>query len=124
MLARSALTVIVLLAAVPASAATLETSFAFANGGQLLTCVVTNKSNKPLDVEVGFFGLSGSVVTPAFDFCNGAPLQPGDTCQLILDPDDDGRCVVTGKPKKLRANVTVFGPLPDRRVEAVLEATK
>ena len=108
-----------------AQADTLQTSFAVANAGQRLDCVVTNVGTTPITVTVTLTNLFGTTITPSLDLCNGIPLGPGKTCQVLPATDTDAFCTVVSSSSKVRAAIIVFGPLGSGRpTVTVFPATK
>ena len=106
-----------------AQAATLATPLVGANNGQELDCIVTNLSAKPATLTVTFFDFVGAAEIPNVDTCNGSPLAAGATCDVLLEPNTQGRCTVVADTGKVRAAITVFdaNPFP---VVTVVAATK
>lgn len=114
---------IVTLCAAAEAQVTLNTPLVGAHDGQILDCIVTNLWTNDLTVSVTLTDFNGNVLTPVLDTCNGLPMAPRKSCEVVLAPDIGAFCTVVANNSHVVASINSFGPSPNPLV-TVVPATK
>jgi hypothetical protein len=103
--------VLVSIAASPALAGSLHTSFVFITGSNNAYCVITNVNTKPIEVTATASTFAGNTATPSANNCPVPPntLDAGASCYAVYNDDIDVACNFTAKGKA-RASMNVLSP--------------
>jgi hypothetical protein len=81
-------------------------------------CYIRNVGTRPITVQISpLINFTAGFRTPDFEDCNEAPLQPGQTCVLLMnDLDDDVTfactAVIGGNAKNVRGSIEVRSIIP------------
>jgi hypothetical protein len=100
---------LVTIAASPALAGSLHTSFVFITGSNSAYCIITNVNTKPIEVTATASTFAGNTAPPAIANCPVPPntLNPGASCYSSYNDDVDVACNFTAKGKA-RASMSVI----------------